>query len=259
MIFAHANGYSPESYVELHEYLSDDFDIYSIEFSPFNLIRELDSLSSWHMFKQELIEYIEAHCDEPVWCMGHSLGAVSALLASVQRPELFSHLVLIDPVFLPKSIYFWMQWLPISLRCKWIAPSKIANRRVDTFESYEEAFDYYRLKNVFKRISDRSLRAYIEFGFVSNGSKIKLRFPKEWESRIFATATNPWPLISKVQSPLLIFRGVESDVIQPKSWIQIKKKQPNAVFVEIPESGHLLPMEQAESIAKHVLKFKHNH
>lgn len=255
MIFAHANGFSHQCYIELHELLKDTFSINSIEFSPFKKGSDHRKLKTWHLFKEELIQFIETQYNTPVIALGHSLGAVSIILAAVERPELFSRIILMDPVILPKNTFRAMEWLPIYLKLKLAAPSKIAMNRRDVFESYAAVFDYYRSKKVFARLSDRTLRAYVEFGFVAHEKGVKLRYSKEWEARVYATAVNPWPYLPVVKVPTLAIRGSDSNVISEESWQEWKTLQSSAQFVEIPDSGHLVPLEQPGIVAAEILRF----
>lgn len=252
MVFAHANGYAPQAYVELHDSLRDTVNLHSIEFTPLQYGTDHSGAKDWHFFKNELIEFVESNFDKPVVGMGHSLGAISTLLAVNERPDLFSKIILLDPVLLPKHMLRWTFLLPLWIKKKYVPVSKIALKRKDVFNNKKEVFEYYRTKNVFKRLSDKTLRAYIDSGFVHIGEQVTLRYTKEWESHVYATIVNSWPFIPQVNIPTLAIRGVESDVINDKSWHHWQDIHNQTSFVEIPDAGHLVPLEQPVAVANAV-------
>lgn len=249
MVFAHANGYAPQAYVELHEYLKETLDIHSIEFTPLQYGSDPLIAKDWHFFKDELIKFIEDNFDVPVMGMGHSLGAISTLLAASERPDLFSKIVLLDPVLLPKHILRWTFLLPLWIKKKYVPVSKVALKRKDIFENLEDVFTYYRRKSVFKRLSDKTLRAYVDNGFVQLGEQVTLRYTKEWESHVYASVVNSWPIIPRINISTLAIRGIESDVINDNSWLHWHEIHNKTSFVEIANAGHLVPLEQPLAVA----------
>jgi pimeloyl-ACP methyl ester carboxylesterase len=53
----------------------------------------------------------------------------------------------------------------------------------------------------------------------------------------------------------LAIRGAESDTLFPQSWQLWQELQPDATFVEIPEAGHMVPMERPSLLSKEIYKF----
>jgi pimeloyl-ACP methyl ester carboxylesterase len=50
-------------------------------------------------------------------------------------------------------------------------------------------------------------------------------------------------------------RGTESTTCDPAAWQRWHRLQPQATFVEIPRSGHLVPMERPAATAAAVSEF----
>ena len=51
----------------------------------------------------------------------------------------------------------------------------------------------------------------------------------------------------------MIVRGAESNTLSRKAWTRLKKISPQSEFIEIPNSGHLVPFEQPEILASKII------
>lgn len=68
-------------------------------------------------------------------------------------------------------------------------------------------------------------------------------------------AKNPWPLLKNVECPVLVIEGEISD---NKLFIDLKKAVslfPDARYLEVKNAGHLIPMEQPETVAAIIEEF----
>lgn len=254
--FGHANGYHPDSYNLLMDLIRKDNDIVATPFMPFDINRKPSDLKVWNQIGDEIIDTVLQLNAPPVIGMGHSLGAVSSLLAYGKKPALFKKLILIEPVILPQLIYSMSSLTPVSITKKFLPVAKIALNRKDKWLSYQAAFDHFRSKSVFAKISDEGLHHHLNAGLITTEPEgVTLRYTKEWEAQVYSTVTNPWPILKKMKIPTLIIRGAETDVIIPKVWDKLKRKMPNIQFLNIPKTGHLLPFEDPQRVADAILEF----
>lgn len=252
---AHANGFHPMMYDELAQEFTDSYSVNGILFRPFWEGSDHTKFKSWNTLADDLTTYFDQQGLKHVIGLGHSMGAIASVLAQSKRPELFSKLILIDPVVLvPK--YYLSQYLPLSWRQRFIPPAKIALKRKDQWESKQAAYDKLRPKRVFQNIPDSTFKNYIEYGTKENTEGgVSLSYSKAWESQVYSTGTNPWKALKSMQIPLLIIRGVNSNVLVDTTWELLKSSLPHCSFKELEDGGHLVPFEQKTKISKVILDF----
>ncbi len=256
--FAHANGYPPGCYRQFVDALSSEHPILAMPFRSLNSKSNPDEVQTWHDLVEDLIHYLDQQSNLPIVGIGHSLGGVVTLLAAVKRPDLFSSIVLLDPVFLPRWIYWLKGVIPHRFRGYLVPLARIARKRRDRWPNREIARAHLRKKRVFARISDPVFDDMLDSMLVElPDHSCELAYSRDWEARIYTTVTNPWSAIKQVRVPMLILKGQESDTIQPADWKRMKHLQPNGYFVEIEGVGHLLPLEQPHAIATTINQFIH--
>jgi pimeloyl-ACP methyl ester carboxylesterase len=214
-------------------------------------------LDSWHLIGDDLIDFFDQEGFSEAVGIGHSMGAVATLAAAVKRPKLFRALVLIEPVFLSPGA--------LSALARHLAQDgmdnfplvKVARSRRNKWSDRQEAFQHFRGKAVFNRWSDEALWNYVDYGLQENElGYLKLVYPREWEARIYGTIpSNIWELIPQITHPTLAMKGAKSDTIGATAWDLWQEVQPEATFLLHQDSGHLLPMEEPDSVAEAIKEF----
>jgi len=146
--------------------------------------------------------------------------------------------VLIDPVIFSRPLMAgWnaARRLGLGRRVHPLIPTALRRKRV--FASADEMFERYRRAPIFRRLSDASLRAYVDSvaGPRANGQPgVELAFSPEWE---------------------LAIRGAESDTFRPWGVQALKQRLPHAVVRDVPGTGHLVPLEAPEECARLIVEF----
>lgn len=254
--FAHANGFHPMMYRELISELLPKFNVNAKLFRPFWDGSNPQELKSWKLLGDDLIKYFDQNGFKDVIGIGHSMGGVASVLACKKRPDLFSKLILLEPVILPPKVYL-SRFLPYAIRQSMIPPAKIALKRKDTWESKEVAYNQLKSKRVFKDIPDKVFKDYIDYGTKPNkNGGVSLSYSKAWESQIYTnSATNPWSALKSLNIPVLVVRGTKSNVLLDKSWELMKSRLKSFTFKEIEDGGHLVPFEKKTEISKLILEF----
>lgn len=250
--FAHANGFPPESYRLFVEGLLPSFHVLGIRQRPLWPDSQLDAFDSWEILADDLIRFLDQEGLEGVIGVGHSVGAVATMIAARKRPLLFSKLILIEPVFLLPSLLKMAAAHPgVAYQLPLV---QTALRRRNHWASRQEAFDLFRAKSFFKRWPDEALWEYMNAGLHEVADGVALTYSREWEASIYAhPPTMVWEYIPRISHPTLIIRGADSDTIVPQVWELVQTQQPQATFVEIKKSGHMIPMERPLPLAKIML------
>lgn len=251
--FTHANAYPPGAYRSFLTAMTAHYRVLAMHQRPLWPGQDANQLTDWHLFGDDLIHFFDQRDLRQVAGVGHSLGAVAMMYAAVIRPELFRALVMVEPVFLPPHVLALSQAHPKAANELPLVAA--ARRRRNRWPDRQAAFERYRTKKVFSRMSDAALWTFVQAGVRETGNgDFALAFPREWEAAIYAhPPADVWELVGQVTQPTLGIRAAESDTILPDSWQLWQEKQPAATFIEIEESTHLVPLEKPYELARQVL------
>jgi pimeloyl-ACP methyl ester carboxylesterase len=255
--FAHANGYPPECYKRMLTPLLEDYRVTAVYHRPLWPGSQPQDITSWRDLADDLLHFFDQQGVNEVIGVGHSLGGVVTMYAALQRPELFRALILIEPVFLMPAILQQVAAKEPPLGAEDFDLVRIANSRRSHWPTRQQAFDHFRPKRVFARWSDDVLWDYIYHGLRKVGSgEISLAYSAEWEARIYSLPpTDVWDALPRLIPPTLALRGQYSDTLVPASWGLWRMSQPQAQFVDMPDVGHLLPMDEPEKTAAVIQEF----
>ncbi len=254
IVFVHANGFPPESYRLLLKALSDWAEVYTVEHRPLWVGGTAPQTLKWQNYANDLIKTLDQASKGPVWLLGHSMGAVTSLLLAKQRPDLVLGLIAIDPVLLPRRWIWAGRLLSVFARSS-MPIVKRAIGRPHTFESYEAAFDFYRGKHVFQRLSDAALLDYVHAGHhASRGQEVTLRWSGEWEACVYRSAPSVWSILRMLKPPMLGIAGSDSDVLSAQvlnRWRRTVKQ----LSLHVLSGGHLIPLEEPMQCASLIKDF----
>ncbi|MDF1864057.1 MAG: alpha/beta hydrolase [Saprospiraceae bacterium] len=256
--FAHANGFPPNTYQRFLKPFTKSYKVIGVNQRP--LWQEKpNATSNWHQVSEDLIHFLDSQNLKNIVGMGHSMGAVATLFASIKRPDLFSHLILIEPVFIPPKQIFLFSLTPSFLQKKMNPMIKGALRRQDVWENREAVFESWRRKRVFSKWSDEVLWDYVNAATKPNKSgQFELTYSKYWEANYYGRVPKIWGDLKKATHPMMGIRGAKTNTLFPEAWKKWKSLQPNATFLEMEDVGHLVPMEEPALISEKILAFLKN-
>lgn len=257
--FLHANGYPFPCYREFLQALEPDYSVHGFALRPaWDSTGEPTRSVRWGKYADDLIAFLESRYRDqgPVIGVGHSIGATTTMIAAVRRPDLFSKLVLIDPVFLPAipmallAITPWFQQKKVSI-------VKRALGRPDSWETPKECVDFHASKRAYKHFSPEVMR---DFGngalyYNSKAGMYQLAYPKRWEAHVYATGPLMWPTLRKLKTPTLGVRGGQTDVLSASMWQRWQKMHPKHNYIQLDDLGHLAPLENPAVTAQAVSDF----
>lgn len=256
----HANGFCAGTYSPFVRHLLDAFHVTASDIrghggsDPIAPAR----IRHWSVFAQDLRALVESRMTPPVVGMGHSLGAVTTLIAAAAHPRLFSHLVLIDPVILPPRVLLALGGLRALGLSGWMPLARKARRRKTTFRSRAEAFRRFAAgRGLFRSWSPEFIDAYLSCGLLEKDEKTAvLRCDPEIEARIFESVPlDVWRTAARVHCPVLALRGEHSDAFGREAAGRLQRRMTDCRTLEIARTGHFLPMERPEACASAIRRW----
>ncbi len=253
MQFIHANAYTPECYHTLLDPLKEHYQVQLYRQRPLWPDESPEQLKNWNLFADDLINMMDQHGDSKVIGIGHSLGGIATWLASIKRPDLFSQVILIDPVVLPYWISVMSSLAPIALMSKMNPIIKIAMNRRTEWKDRHEARQHLGSKKVFQRFHPAVFDDFLKYGLKEKADgSLTLSYSREWEAQVYSTGPNMWKIMKQNAVPIHIIKAQYSDVITAKTWEKLEARVPMASFYEMPNVGHLIPFEKPLLLAEHI-------
>lgn len=257
LVFSHANGFPPETYRVFLEALAEVFRVSTFAHRPLWSGDDPSELASWHPMAEDLGLSIAKRDRLPVVGVGHSLGGMLTALAAARRPELFSALILLDPVIFTGYRSFFWGWMKRFGQEHRFFLAQGARKRRDHWPDRDAVRASWSGKRVFADWDPEVFEDYLRVGLVDSADgSVELRYPKEWEARIFEVCPhNEWATLRKIQVPVLVIRGATSDTLLPGAAARMEREMPDARAVELEGTSHFLPMEQPDEVARLIADF----
>lgn len=269
LVFIHANGYPPEAYRRFLEPFLDRFQVEAIYLRPFWPGSEPRLLRDWQDFRDDYLDYLNSRSDlrsaglpdQRLIGIGHSVGAMTTLMAAIRQPEYFRLLVLIEPVLFTRAGGSLMRLIAPLLILRRIYPLiRGTLKRKTRFPDREAMYQNYREKPIFRRIADEVLRDYVGGLARENpDGSVGLTYSPSWEARIYETAGVAdwyvWNNLSRVSCPVLVLRGELTDTLLPTVLAAMVSDLERGAGSTVPGAGHLLPLEKPLQTAQIILDF----
>ena len=253
--FIHANGFPPDSYKSILNFFEDDYHINKFLLRPlWKEKTDYKKIKSWSVFCNDFENYLNIENITKCIGIGHSIGGNIVLHTAIKEPDYFSKIILLDPtLFPPKIIFIWKFLNLFNLQEKILDLSKSAKNKKMKYKNYEEIFNNYRSKKIFKLIKDKDLKRYINsITRVNSDNSIDINYSNNWERTIYNKGLIKdnyiWKNIENLKLPCLII-AAENSTAFPYSSIKKIKKKNQSIQIEILKGvTHLFPFEKPEKV-----------
>ncbi|MCS6873242.1 MAG: hypothetical protein N2Z23_05965 [Pyrinomonadaceae bacterium] len=255
--FAHANGFPALTYKSLLQELSDEFEVNYTECLAHN--PKFPVTDNWDFLKEELRTELKQRYLTPIIGLGHSLGGLLHILVSVENPELYEHIVLLDsPLISPIS----SQILKLAKITKLIDKTSLVistKSRKNLWKTKQEAFEHFKNKPKFRSFDYQTLQNYVEHAIVAKNGGFELLFKPTIEAEIYKTTPHIIPKIyHKIKVPLSFIGGKDS-VESRLAFLSYTKRHPKMKNFILVEGSHLFPLEKPKETASLIKKIlNHN-
>ena len=248
LLLGHGNGLNSLCQIGLIRALSDRFDVYGVDFRGHGATRlPLPDTPEdpWGWYVSDLEQLIERHFGGHVLYAGHSLAAVTAFRLARMRPELFTHLIALDPAILSPwkaRLYPLARKLGLAARVNRLYKGALSRRHIWAHRA--EALAYFTGRKAFATWRQEAVKGYVDGGLKQVGHTLRLACPREWEARTFKyVPTEIEHSLRHMQAPCLLIRALEGS-LSPKTLHLHAKTQ----LVTVPGT-HFAHLEHPEHLA----------
>lgn len=187
LIFLHATGFNGYAYKSILEPLG--IHAMAIDLRGHGMTElptDIHALRNWHIFRDDVTAFLDAHVKQAVVLVGHSCGGTVAALTAAARADKVSGLLALDPVTMPLLARIW-SYLPggRAYMKKRFPLARNAGKRRSVFDNQQAAFDRYIGRGTFKGVSDDALSDYLTGGLKPDGQGVRLACEPLWEQAVF--------------------------------------------------------------------------
>ena len=172
--------------------------------------------------------------------VGHSCGGTIIARAASHVPDLFSHIVLIEPIISPPPY-----------RREDISLARAAQRRRNYFPSRDAAYERFA-SGPMSTWQPEALAAYVDHGFAKSADGVTIKCKPAVEADVFREGSNhdTWDRVGDIGVPVTIVSGENSETHDGAFLAALSHRFANTTMIRIPDSGHFLPMERPEVVGR---------
>ena len=199
---------------------------------------------------EDLEAFVEALGLVPVTIVGHAMGGANALCYAAEHPDAVTALIVIETA--PEVLRSGVETLR-----RVIASAE----RFVTFGDALEAFGRHYPESEPEQL-ERRVRASVavaedgdywnwDFDPVFRDPATRPPEPDPGQRRM----TNLWECVERVQCPVMIVRGADTDMLTPEAIQRLHRRIPGSRVSLIEEAGHAVPADQPAVLGQHIREF----
>ncbi len=247
LILLHATGLLPWLWHPIARTLSSTYRIIAPYFCDHRASEPEEGGLSWAVLAKDLVEICDKLSLRKPYLVGHSMGATVITIAHAAESLPAEKIVLIEPIFLPQSIY----GMGLTVDKHPLASRSIKRR--NSWDTEDELRSYLRSKKMFEKWDEEMMDLYIRYGIITgDGGGLSLMCNPRHEASLFMGGLHfdPWPVLPNMRCPVLV---VEGETSENRSFIDlptIAAAIPQGHYRLIPGAGHLIPQELPAEVAK---------
>jgi lipase len=252
LVLMHATGFNPWLWHPIARKLAHKYRVIAPYFCDHRQGEPESGGMDWMLLAKDLALLCEKISVDKPYMAGHSMGATVITIAHTTYGLSAMKMMLIEPIVLPRFMYT----IGITLEQNPFAAKSIKRRNAWAGEA--DARNYLKSKNLFASWDEEMMDLYVRYGMQTgaNGG-LELACHPRREAALFMGSTqyDPWPLLRKIECPVLVVEGEKSE---NREFIDLRKIAglvPDGAYHEVKDAGHLIPMEQPDEIARIMLEF----
>jgi pimeloyl-ACP methyl ester carboxylesterase len=256
----HGTGFSAGTLLPLVHLMPENWDCYISNVPGHGGSAWFDSrMPDWLEMADALAESIRKQMDVknkgPVIGVGHSFGGALTLIAASRNPDLFSRIILLDPIMLPQSISVLQYFMRASGLWKFTTAFKSVNNRKYLWPTIEEMKSELYPKRLYRNFDEKVMEHFLySASHINRKGERELSCSPRWEASIFSSFPKSlWTSVKKLSIKTDMIMAEDTFFFVPKGIEKSGKKNKN---IEIHKFGksHCFPMEQPAETAEYILQ-----
>jgi pimeloyl-ACP methyl ester carboxylesterase len=191
----------------------------------------------------DMFRLLDGEAVDRALLVGTSMGGLMAMLMAATQPDRFTGLVLndigpeVDPVGLARIKSYVGKAQPVSDWPEAIAQCRALNS--DAFPDFSEQQWADFARALFRDVDGRPVLAYDPAIAEPMAATDDAAVPADL-----------WPVFDSIRHlPMLLLRGIHSDILAPACVTEMQRRKPDLVFAEIAHRGHAPTLDEADSRA----------
>jgi pimeloyl-ACP methyl ester carboxylesterase len=246
--FAHANGFPSGSYQQIFNQFPEEFEVHAL--TKFAHSERFPVNNNLENQVTELIDFLGHTVDNPIYVVGHSMGAVVSFMAACERPDLIKGLIMLDPPIASGLARIAFKLLKYSPLIDKFSPAGKAKVRCQNWPLGTDLVAYFQSKALFKNFQLECVQDYVASAIDELDGKLQLNFDAQIEASIYRNVPdNLNRFYKRLSVPALLVTGSHSDVCIPAFYSTFVKKTKIEHLI-FQEGGHMFPLEKPQQVAK---------
>ena len=253
--FLHGTGFSALTFATLASHLPKDWSLWLTDVPGHGHSQQpRHRMPNWQemadMVAAALYQQANVQRDGPIVGIGHSMGGVLTLLAAARYPDLFSRIVLLDPVLFKPEIIVAQHLMRVSGAWKHSSLVRSVSKRRAVWSDKEAMFNYLSEKPFYRPWHPQVLTDFVNSATKMNEEQeVQLACDPRWEGSIFGSYPKGlWRSVRKVNAPVDILVATKSYGFIPGAVKKASKINPLIKWQAFGDT-HCFPMEQPEETA----------
>ncbi|MEJ0042345.1 MAG: alpha/beta hydrolase [Rhizomicrobium sp.] len=256
-MFAHANGFNASTYVRLLEPLAGEFRVIALDMrghGETTLPTDSRLAAGWRVFRDDLLDFLDAASIRADILAGHSLGASTALMAAAARKDIAKALVLAEPVMASDRTALAAAVARLRGRPEKANPLyAMALKRRAQFKSREDAIKSFTGRGPFRTWPAEMVADYVAGGLRPEGDAFRLACDPKWEAASYATYPfRIGALGSRIAIPVTILSGTVGSATTPSVLAEFARRHGGTRPIAIEGASHFLPMEHPDRLREEI-------
>ena len=198
---------------------------------------------------EDLETFIEALALRTVTLIGHGMGGANALCYAAEHPDVVSALVVIEAA--PEVLRTGIETMR-----RLFAAADVFSTLDDAVQAFQEFYPYATQEQLTRRVrasvavTDEGSYAW-DFDPIFRDATARPPEPDPGQRRM----VNLWDCVERVQCPVMIVRGSETDMLTPEAVQRLHRRIPGSRVSLIEEAGHSVPSDQPAALGQHIREF----
>lgn len=214
LCFTHGNGLAAKMYEPMLKHLSNDYDFVLLDAQGHGDSEHGGDFVGWNQSAELAAAayqtMMQRYPDVAFIGVGHSFGGVITALVQAKY-QLFQRILLLDPVIFTPVMVSLMRVLTWSGLYQHNKLAKRARQRKHQFDNYQQAWDYFYQRGLFRHWHDEGLHAYLRHGLRQHGELLQLKCAPQREAEIFASfPTQLWPQLRQLRRRVDLLIGTDT-------------------------------------------------